>query len=266
MNNGEATLRSGCPLGVKIFLGVVAAAASALTIGITESPAQTSLSTYVDANGFIDVQKITCAQMANASQQDIEMLSAWYSGWYNGLAHKHFMHYARAIAVQHDALAYCQEHPDRRVIDALAVIFREERAGLAAETRPQLAIAEMPAAAPVHTGRVHVSIFSAGLIVGAGGGQGTLTFDGVDYPITVGGVGLGTVGSAGGEVDGVAFNMRSPADIAGTYGAAGAGFTLIGGARVAQLQNENGVIIQVHGVEIGLEVNLSLAGMTIAMK
>jgi FKBP-type peptidyl-prolyl cis-trans isomerase 2 len=35
---------------------------------------------------------------------------------------------------------------------------------------------------------------------------------------------------------------------------------------VAQLQNEKGVIIQVHGVQIGLEVNLDLAGMTIALK
>jgi hypothetical protein len=58
----------------------------------------------------------------------------------------------------------------------------------------------------------------------------------------------------GGELDGV---DNLPADIAGTYGAAGAGFTFVGGPQVAQLQNENGVIIQVHGVQIGLEVNLS---------
>ncbi len=71
-----------------------------------------------------------------------------------------------------------------------------------------------------------------------------MTFAGQVYPITVGGLGV----VAGGEMEGVAYNLRSPADIAGTYGAAGAGFTIVGGARVAQLQNENGVIIQVHGV------------------
>ena len=74
------------------------------------------------------------------------------------------------------------------------------------------------------------------------------------------------VGFGGGEFDGVAYNLPSPPDIAGTYGAAGAGFTFVGGPQVAQLQNENGGIIQVHGVQIGLEVNLNLAGMTIAMK
>jgi hypothetical protein len=101
---------------------------------------------------------------------------------------------------------------------------------------------------------------------GAGGGEGTLTCAGEVYPISVGGIGIGVVGFGGGEMDGVAHNARSPVDIAGTYGAAGAGFTFIGGPQVAQLQNENGVIIQVHGVQIGLEVNLNLAGMTIAMK
>jgi len=74
------------------------------------------------------------------------------------------------------------------------------------------------------------------------------------------------IGFSGGQMEGVAYNMRSPADIAGTYGAAGAGFTLVGGGKVAQLQNEKGVILQVHGVQIGLEVNLDLAGMTIALK
>ncbi len=115
-------------------------------------------------------------------------------------------------------------------------------------------------------GAIALNVFSAGFIVGAGGGEGTLNFGGQVYPITVGGIGIGMIGFGGGQVEGVAYNMRSPADIAGTYGAAGAGFTLIGGARVAQLQNEKGVILQVHGVQIGLEVNLDLAGMTIALK
>ena len=104
-----------------------------------------------------------------------------------------------------------------------------------------------------------------GVIIGAGGGEGTMTCAGQVYPISVGGIGIGVLGFAGGEIEGVAYNLRSPADIAGTYGAAGAGFTFVGGPQVAQLQNENGVIIQVHGVQIGLEVNLNLAGMHVAM-
>ena len=58
-------------------------------------------------------------------------------------------------------------------------------------------------------------------------------FAGRVCPITVGGIGIGMIGFSGGEMDGVVYSWRSPEDIAGTYGAAGAGFTIIGGPRVA---------------------------------
>lgn len=48
------------------------------------------LSTYTDAKGYLDVQAFTCSQLANTYQEDADMLAAWYSGWYNGLAKKHF--------------------------------------------------------------------------------------------------------------------------------------------------------------------------------
>jgi hypothetical protein len=47
------------------------------------------LTAYVDANGFLDVQTLTCAQLANSCQEDADSLMSWYSGWYNGLAYKH---------------------------------------------------------------------------------------------------------------------------------------------------------------------------------
>ena len=48
--------------------------------------AQTPLSAYVDANGYLDVQTLTCAQLGGTYQQDANSLTTWYSGWYNGLA------------------------------------------------------------------------------------------------------------------------------------------------------------------------------------
>jgi hypothetical protein len=241
-------------------------AGAGLAIGISETRAQTPLSAYIDANGYIDVQKLTCAQLADTFQQDADLLTTWYSGWYNGLAHKHFLDYRKGKIVEHEVIEYCKEHRDRRIIDAMAVVFRDERAALGAEMRPIQLGQPVAVPAPPQNGTLQVSVFSAGFIIGAGGGEGTLTFAGQVYPITVGGIGIGMIGFGGGQMEGVAYNMRSPADIAGTYGAAGAGFTFVGGAKVAQLQNEKGVIIQVHGVQIGLEVNLDLAGMTIALK
>jgi hypothetical protein len=40
---------------------------------LTSASAQVPLATYVDANGFIDVQKLTCAQLANTFQEDADM-------------------------------------------------------------------------------------------------------------------------------------------------------------------------------------------------
>ena len=58
--------------------------------------AQVELKTYADRNGYLDVQKLTCAQLANTFQEDADYLTAWYSGWYNGLAKKHMIEVARA--------------------------------------------------------------------------------------------------------------------------------------------------------------------------
>src|SRR5271169_6668296 len=97
-------------------------AATILSIGISEVRAQTPLSAYVDANGYINVQKLTCAQLADTYQQDADLLTAWYSGWYNGLAHKHFLDYRKGKIAEHRVIDYCKEHPDRRIIDAMAVV------------------------------------------------------------------------------------------------------------------------------------------------
>ena len=104
-------------------------AITAIAIGIPAAHAQTPLSAYVDANGYINVQKLTCAQLADTYQQDADLLTAWYSGWYNGLAHKHFLDYRKGKVAEHEVIVYCKEHPERRVIDAIAVVFRDEAGG-----------------------------------------------------------------------------------------------------------------------------------------
>ncbi len=72
------------------------------------------LSAYVDKNGFIDVQELTCAQLANTYQEDANALTTWYSGWYNGLAHKHFLDLKKGKAAEHEVIVYCKDHPMRR--------------------------------------------------------------------------------------------------------------------------------------------------------
>ena len=131
-------------------------------------------------------------------------------------------------------------------------------------------LALMSIAAPTHaraqTGSVDLKIVKAGFIIGVGGGHGTLFYHGHGYRLSVGGVGIGSLGIASAHLRGIAHNLRSPADIAGTYGAAGAGGTFVGGAAVARLQNERGVVLELHGVQMGFQVSLGLGGMTIALQ
>jgi len=113
---------------------------------------------------------------------------------------------------------------------------------------------------------IRLHIVKAGFIVGAGGGTGTLVCHGRAFRLSVGGIGLGSLGIAAADLAGTASNVRNPANVAGTYGAAGAGVTFVGGGQVATLQNQNGVVLHLAGGQIGFQVSLGLAGMTIAMQ
>jgi hypothetical protein len=106
------------------------ALSATLIFACSSAFAQTPLSAYVDANGFIDVQKLTCAQLAGTFQEDADALTAWYSSWYNGLAKKHFMDFRKGKVVEHEVIQYCKANPDQLIIEAIAVVFKDERAKL----------------------------------------------------------------------------------------------------------------------------------------
>ena len=113
---------------------------------------------------------------------------------------------------------------------------------------------------------IRLHIVKAGFIVGAGGGNGTLVCHGRPYRLSVGGIGLGSLGVAAADLAGTAANVHNPANVAGTYGAAGAGVTFVGGGQVATLQNQNGVVLHLSGGQVGFQVSLGLAGMTLGMQ
>jgi hypothetical protein len=116
------------------------------------------------------------------------------------------------------------------------------------------------------SGTVRFKVTKAGFIVGVGGGTGTLTFKGKTYPLRVDGMSAGTIGVAASDLVGTASNLRTAADIAGTYSAAGAGVAVAGGARVLTLQNSNGVVLRLQGAQAGFEASLGLGGVTISMR
>ncbi len=111
---------------MKTYLLISSVAMLALAGAAKADPVD--LSAYADANGFIDVQALTCAQLANTYQEDANALTTWYSGWYNGLAHKHYADFKKGKIAEHQVIEYCKAHPDQKIIHAIAVIIKEDRA------------------------------------------------------------------------------------------------------------------------------------------
>ena len=89
--------------------------------------AQTDLTAYADPDGDIDVQTLTCAALAGTWQGDADRLTTWYSGWYNGLAKKHYFNIARSKELEHEVIVYCKANPQIRIIEAIDVMLKQER-------------------------------------------------------------------------------------------------------------------------------------------
>lgn len=121
-------------------------------------------------------------------------------------------------------------------------------------------------AQPAGVGYVRLHVVKGGFIVGVGGGHGVLTYHGRSYRLGIGGIGIGTIGVSGADLTGRALNLRSPGDIVGTYGAAGAGGAFVAGASAVRLQNDRGVVLELSGVNVGFQLSAGLAGMTISMR
>ncbi|GLS21115.1 hypothetical protein GCM10007874_41320 [Labrys miyagiensis] len=96
---------------------------------VTAAGAQTAtpLANYADAKGYLDVQTLTCAQLADTYQEDADALTRWYSGWYNGLGKKHFYNAKRSAELEHQVIVYCKANRDKKIIEGLAVVFKEEK-------------------------------------------------------------------------------------------------------------------------------------------
>jgi hypothetical protein len=130
-----------------------------------------------------------------------------------------------------------------------------------------LAVVSHPTPSRAETGQVTVVFTKGGFIVGVGGGEGVLTLRGRRYPFTVSGMSIGfTIGASTTRLVGRALNLNGPASIEGTYSAIGAGAAVAAGAGGVQLQNANGVILQLSGPRVGAEVSAAVGGVTVRLR
>lgn len=130
-----------------------------------------------------------------------------------------------------------------------------------------IGVAGFSAPSRAETGEVVVVFTKGGFIVGVGSGEGVLRLRGKTYPFTVSGMSVGlTVGASTTKFVGRALNLRGPASIEGSYAVGGAGGAIAAGAGAVQLQNANGVILQLSGPKVGAEVSAAVGGVTIRLK
>ena len=109
-------------------------------------------------------------------------------------------------------------------------------------------------------------IYKAGWIIGGSGGSGVLNFRGRTYVLSTGGLDYGLVfGGSKTVLHGRVSNIYRPSDVAGVYGAAGAGLAVGGGARAIVLTNQKGAV-ELSGRQVGLMANADLSGLAITLR
>jgi hypothetical protein len=137
---------------------------------------------------------------------------------------------------------------------------------LAATCAAAFLLLATPTLSYADTATVRMTVGKAGFIFGVGGGSGVLHFKGKTYRLSIGGISAGTIGVAKAELVGTVHHLRAAEDIVGTYTAVSASIAVAGGGKVARLQNAKGVILELHGNQVGFELSLNLSGMAISLE
>jgi hypothetical protein len=127
--------------------------------------------------------------------------------------------------------------------------------------------AALSSVAHADEGAVSLTIYKAGWIIGGSGGGGSLNFHGRSYGLSAGGFDYGLVfGGSKTVLRGRVSHINRPSDVAGVYGAAGAGLAVGSGARAIILTNQKGAVLELSGEQVGLMANADLSGLAITLK
>ena len=116
------------------------------------------------------------------------------------------------------------------------------------------------------TGTVRFQVTKYGFFVGTSGGQGVLVFQGKEYPLQLDGISAGMIGVSRTDLAGTASNLRTAADIAGSYTAVGAGAAWRGGGRTVRLRSDKGVILKMRGSAFGYAASTEVSRVTISLR
>jgi hypothetical protein len=126
-----------------------------------------------------------------------------------------------------------------------------------------------PATAVANPATEGTVTFSGGAVAVGIGWQwanGTLTYQGRQYPFRMTGLSVVDVGVARVTGTGTVRNLRSVADFSGNFVAGTAGATIAGGGSVSALRNQNGVVIDSIATSQGARITLAPQGVNITLQ
>jgi hypothetical protein len=113
---------------------------------------------------------------------------------------------------------------------------------------------------------VKVQSRSVALGAGVNWGDGVLSYQGNDYPITVSGLSLLDLGASSVSATGKVYFLKKVSDFPGNYFATQATFAVGGGGGELVMANGNGVFIALQSEQSGTRLTLGASGVSLKLK
>jgi len=112
---------------------------------------------------------------------------------------------------------------------------------------------------------LNLSEGSVAVGIGFSWGKGTLSYKGKKYPVKVDGLSVGEVGVNRATAVGRVYNLKQLSDFDGTFVAGGAEATVVGGAGITAMKNQNGVTIELKSTTKGASLKLAAEGIKLSI-
>jgi hypothetical protein len=149
----------------------------------------------------------------------------------------------------------------RLAVAAIAVLSIGALAGCSSQPPPAAPTANLGAT----DGTISFTGGAVAVGVGFQWGNGTLTYQGRQYPFRMEGLSVVDVGVTRVSGSGTVRNLRKLADFNGNYVSVSAGATIGGGGSVASLRNQNGVVIDNMSTAQGARLTLAPGGVNLTL-
>ena len=113
------------------------------------------------------------------------------------------------------------------------------------------------------TAQIYIVLVKSGKIFSSYG-SGSLYFNSRRQRLRIAGLNIDALPLPRVRLDGAVSNLNEGFEIAGTYHAAPGGYSFASSTTIARLENQYGVVLELHSIELDQGITIDLAGMTIA--